>query len=297
MCIRDRYQRRVHGETEDGGKKWSEPVAVPRIDKNDVYNRDDLEAQFSWLNGRIWILYNKIDPKNPEVGELHMVSRAPGSKVFSNEISLHINPGFFRFFLNEQKGLPVLSVFFIKGSKGMIMESRNSGIHWKDPVQISACADGDSVSSFFTGGQGLPTYQYAVCTNSKGSHYIMWSSNFHESWNGPLQLNGNLMDDGCSAGESPSSAITMYLIRQEDKLVVGYTKAGSNEMTVTTPAQFPTLMQYCTCVYRNAPQFGLWTLSEEDGALLVRLTYNEDCLLYTSPSPRDLSTSRMPSSA
>ena len=24
---------------------------------------------------------------------------------------------------------------------------------------------------------------------------------------------------------------------------------------------------------------------------------NEDCLLYTSPSPRDLSTSRMPSSA
>ena len=26
-------------------------------------------------------------------------------------------------------------------------------------------------------------------------------------------------------------------------------------------------------------------------------TLNDDCLLYTSPSPRDLSTSRMPSSA
>ena len=26
-------------------------------------------------------------------------------------------------------------------------------------------------------------------------------------------------------------------------------------------------------------------------------THGEDCLLYTSPSPRDLSTSRMPSSA
>ena len=29
----------------------------------------------------------------------------------------------------------------------------------------------------------------------------------------------------------------------------------------------------------------------------VRLVHNKDCLLYTSPSPRDLSTSRMPSSA
>ena len=38
-----------------------------------------------------------------------------------------------------------------------------------------------------------------------------------------------------------------------------------------------------------------------EGALVVEvvpLTANiEDCLLYTSPSPRDLSTSRMPSSA
>ena len=33
-----------------------------------------------------------------------------------------------------------------------------------------------------------------------------------------------------------------------------------------------------------------------DGALVVTPYYN-NCLLYTSPSPRDLSTSRMPSSA
>ena len=34
-------------------------------------------------------------------------------------------------------------------------------------------------------------------------------------------------------------------------------------------------------------------------AILERIARNlaEDCLLYTSPSPRDLSTSRMPSSA
>ena len=30
---------------------------------------------------------------------------------------------------------------------------------------------------------------------------------------------------------------------------------------------------------------------------LIRMDINDTCLLYTSPSPRDLSTSRMPSSA
>ena len=32
-------------------------------------------------------------------------------------------------------------------------------------------------------------------------------------------------------------------------------------------------------------------------AIVHKIELNEDCLLYTSPSPRDLSTSRMPSSA
>ena len=31
--------------------------------------------------------------------------------------------------------------------------------------------------------------------------------------------------------------------------------------------------------------------------MLIRITIDNNCLLYTSPSPRDLSTSRMPSSA
>ena len=43
--------------------------------------------------------------------------------------------------------------------------------------------------------------------------------------------------------------------------------------------------------------------AKDTSAPLIELTYNWDegdydgCLLYTSPSPRDLSTSRMPSSA
>ena len=37
-------------------------------------------------------------------------------------------------------------------------------------------------------------------------------------------------------------------------------------------------------------------LGHNDDLLLVKAVF-ETCLLYTSPSPRDLSTSRMPSSA
>ena len=35
----------------------------------------------------------------------------------------------------------------------------------------------------------------------------------------------------------------------------------------------------------------------EGGAQIIDVNMDEGCLLYTSPSPRDLSTSRMPSSA
>ena len=41
---------------------------------------------------------------------------------------------------------------------------------------------------------------------------------------------------------------------------------------------------------RNVPSYRIVVVREDAGDI-------EDCLLYTSPSPRDLSTSRMPSSA
>ena len=48
---------------------------------------------------------------------------------------------------------------------------------------------------------------------------------------------------------------------------------------------------------REAQTAPLGKLSEEKGFRLVRDGRDTTCLLYTSPSPRDLSTSRMPSSA
>ena len=60
-----------------------------------------------------------------------------------------------------------------------------------------------------------------------------------------------------------------------------------------------TLLRFATANWVNAHwprHFYLGTLAVNlIGCLLIGLLYG--CLLYTSPSPRDLSTSRMPSSA
>ena len=45
----------------------------------------------------------------------------------------------------------------------------------------------------------------------------------------------------------------------------------------------------------SSNEFGFYSITLPKGA--VTLNYSYTCLLYTSPSPRDLSTSRMPSSA
>ena len=42
---------------------------------------------------------------------------------------------------------------------------------------------------------------------------------------------------------------------------------------------------------------GILLYYEKEGTCVIELPEYLDCLLYTSPSPRDLSTSRMPSSA
>ena len=48
----------------------------------------------------------------------------------------------------------------------------------------------------------------------------------------------------------------------------------------------------------NYPPYNIHRVDEHNYKIEVALAgYSKDCLLYTSPSPRDVSTSRMPSSA
>ena len=66
---------------------------------------------------------------------------------------------------------------------------------------------------------------------------------------------------------------------------------GVNKMTYN---QYLNLMFSLECLYDHHPEFFKELPADEQAALSKMFLY---CLLYTSPSPRDLSTSRMPSSA
>ena len=63
--------------------------------------------------------------------------------------------------------------------------------------------------------------------------------------------------------------------------------------------------EYCTVTggflltkdYKEAFKDSYEAASQEDRAKILNCPNFNACLLYTSPSPRDLSTSRMPSSA
>ena len=54
-------------------------------------------------------------------------------------------------------------------------------------------------------------------------------------------------------------------------------------------------------LFMRLSEMDVWTMlfwrGFQMGAILILMTLSINCLLYTSPSPRDLSTSRMPSSA
>eukprot|EP00831_Metopus_contortus_P028022 TRINITY_DN23407_c0_g1_i1.p1 TRINITY_DN23407_c0_g1~~TRINITY_DN23407_c0_g1_i1.p1 ORF type:complete len:150 (+),score=35.33 TRINITY_DN23407_c0_g1_i1:94-543(+) len=56
---------------------------------------------------------------------------------------------------------------------------------------------------------------------------------------------------------------------------------------------------YCTCILNNfvSAEVGSKILFPFSISILSHVLCVDTCLLYTSPSPRDLSTSRMPSSA
>ena len=51
-----------------------------------------------------------------------------------------------------------------------------------------------------------------------------------------------------------------------------------------------------TSLYILGDLFEVW-IGDDDDSELAEVIQSKLCLLYTSPSPRDLSTSRMPSSA
>ena len=79
-----------------------------------------------------------------------------------------------------------------------------------------------------------------------------------------------------------------------DNFDIGEIFLMNNPDTFFDSAVLSALISSCCFVYISVDKTGFPKLQVIDGANATGII---DCLLYTSPSPRDLSTSRMPSSA
>ena len=71
-------------------------------------------------------------------------------------------------------------------------------------------------------------------------------------------------------------------------------KANNKDIAVLGGGSFGTVI--ANIAASNGNKVSLWVRDSEQ-ALRINSEGANTCLLYTSPSPRDLSTSRMPSSA
>ena len=74
---------------------------------------------------------------------------------------------------------------------------------------------------------------------------------------------------------------------------------GGGSVAIHITKKYPHLNVWVNDLYE--PLVNFWKTLQDDGHALYKrlqeLKSRYPCLLYTSPSPRDLSTSRMPSSA
>ena len=129
--------------------------------------------------------------------------------------------------------------------------------------------------------------------------------------------------EGLKGGEVEELRLSgnMRLVRndvtEEEASLVGARKRGMQEsqgeilvFVDDDNVLAPDYLEQCARIAREWPRLGAWggriVLEYEDPAkklpaeiesVLCQRELTEPCLLYTSPSPRDLSTSRMPSSA
>ena len=79
-----------------------------------------------------------------------------------------------------------------------------------------------------------------------------------------------------------------YSTQDKDKYIIGIV---TNDVVSFKPSPD---YNYMMAIYKGR---GLEDMEDSYGIKLWDMGKNITCLLYTSPSPRDLSTSRMPSSA
>ena len=96
---------------------------------------------------------------------------------------------------------------------------------------------------------------------------------------------------------SPSILTQEYLAARSGEGLHGFMLTGDPLLVMSSDELNDVIQQYCVGCHNDVTLRGNLSLSEFDIAKVPQLAETADCLLYTSPSPRDATLSRMPSSA
>ena len=115
----------------------------------------------------------------------------------------------------------------------------------------------------------------------------------------PLMVSGGLVVDFHSSDFFPERFFDVVIVLRtsNDILYKRYEERGYNEDKIKNNIEaeiFGVCLEEATSSYSSEIIVELKNEKNEDMANNMQIIF---CLLYTSPSPRDLSTSRMPSSA
>ena len=110
---------------------------------------------------------------------------------------------------------------------------------------------------------------------------------------GSVVITGSGASNAVLVNDNGSLQIDISLLEQGQTINVSYEAIADDSVRVTDELINSALLDYDTAAGDGGRGF---TLGDEETFTVIG-TPTIDCLLYTSPSPRDLSTSRMPSSA
>ncbi len=115
-----------------------------------------------------------------------------------------------------------------------------------------------------------------------------------------LDLVANLIEKNLAASKSDSLAEDASLPFME--YITGLIRDNKIKLVKMEPGKRSTRLDYVRVPYTieieaSYKELGRFVNQLEKSERLITIEEFEICLLYTSPSPRDLSTSRMPSSA
>eukprot|EP00829_Urostomides_striatus_P001967 TRINITY_DN1212_c0_g1_i3.p1 TRINITY_DN1212_c0_g1~~TRINITY_DN1212_c0_g1_i3.p1 ORF type:complete len:755 (+),score=195.01 TRINITY_DN1212_c0_g1_i3:48-2267(+) len=294
-------------ESSDGGITWTPSTPVPRNDLDDIARRYNIRLIYMAEVKRTWLFFAK-DIYGANYSTAWYTMKSPGSIVYNNEQLLM--PGdkqnFSLAYTTTLRGSTILHAVWTEYSESKYLtyysQTQNNGMNWQTPILFFQNKIKSPLVKLVADPMRKPGYIFIFFPESSENNWkVIWSPDHGDNWSTdkaifPLSLNFGVAM--CTLSETIHTSLVFALglnhttsrfgsfVLEENKfknIEAPFTKIEKKDGLSIACIPLPSIKK----MEVKALTIGEGTKSE--------LYYS--CLLYTSPSPRDLSTSRMPSSA